>query len=136
MIKLLFTMLVSFTLTQICSAQVKSIQDLAGRWDITGEGPGTSLEIADSASIYLTYMGEKKKITGYTVDFSKSPYWFDFTISDSSGVVHIQSLVQVFSNNTMKWQLFLDEERSPYFTASKGEIMYLKRMSMGVAKNF
>ena len=133
MTRIFHMLLAVFIFGQSCPAQMKNIQELSGRWDITGESPGTSLEIADSANIFLTYMGEKKRITSYHADFTKSPYWFDFTISDSSGVMQIKSLLQVYSNNIMKWQLFLDEERTPYFTASRGEIIYLKRMSTGVA---
>lgn len=110
------------------NAQVKKFSDLVGRWEITGEElPGASLEIIDSSSMYLTYMGEKKKITGYSLDLTKSPAWFDFTLPDSSGILHVKSIVQVYGDNVMKWQLFLEEERSAYFTASRGEMMYLKK---------
>jgi len=115
----------------ISSAQVKRFQDLVGRWDIVGEDlPGASLEIQDSTTIYLTYMGEKKKIIHYTIDFSKSPCWFDFTIPDSNSIIPVKSLVQVFGDNAMKWQIFLDEDRSPYFTSSRGELMYLKKTNI------
>ncbi len=107
--------------------QVKKFQDLIGHWDIATEDAGASLEFIDSSTIYLTFMGEKKKIIKYSIDYSKSPSWFDFTVQDSTSVIHVTSLVQLFGDNTMKWQIFLDEERSPYFTASRGEILYLKK---------
>ena len=128
--KLLFILVIISSLGLTGSAQLKKIQELTGRWIIAGEDPGSYLEIVDSANIYLNYMGERKKIINYTADFTKTPGWFDFTVPDSSGVLHIKSLVQVFGDNTMKWQLFLDEDRTTYFTAQKGELLYLKKTAI------
>jgi len=131
--KSLIILFVSLFISLAGSAQVKRFQDLTGRWAIAGQDAGAYLEVIDSSNIYLNYMGEKKKIISYSMDLSKSPSWFDFTVPDSIGVLHIKSLVQVFGDNTMKWQLFLDEERTPHFTATRGELMYLKKVSAGVA---
>jgi len=111
--------------------QVKKFGDMVGRWEIAGE-QNALLEIVDSATITLTYMGETRQITNLKMDFSKSPYWFDFTTKDSASVIQVKSLVEIFGDNMLKWQLFIDEERSPYFTASKGEILYLKKRSTAV----
>jgi hypothetical protein len=112
--------------------QAKKLRDMVGRWEIAGE-QSAILEIVDSATITLTYMGETRQITNLKTDFSKSPYWFDFTTRDSSSVVQVKSLVEIIGDNMLKWQLFIDEERSPYFTASKGEILYLKKRSNVIA---
>lgn len=111
------------------NSQVKKIQDIIGRWDIAGEqNNGASLEIIDSTTIVLTYMGETRKITNIKADFSKSPSWFDFSTQDTtSSVVQVKSLMEVVGGDVMKWQLFIDEERSSYFTTKKGELLYLKR---------
>ena len=115
---------VVISITGFC--QGKKLQDMKGRWDIAGE-QNAVLEIIDSSHIFLTYMGETRKITNVRTDFSKSPFWFDFSTSDSSSVVNVKSLVEIIGDNMLKWQIFIDEDRSPYFTASKGEILYLKK---------
>jgi hypothetical protein len=108
--------------------QREKFNTMIGRWDIVGEqDAGASLEIIDSATIVLTYMGEKRKISHYTIDFSRSPYWFDFSAEDSASTVQVKSLIQIVGAGIIKWQLFIDEERSPYFTAEKGETYYLKK---------
>jgi hypothetical protein len=107
-------------------SQPKKLKDMIGRWEIAGE-QGAILEIVDSATISLTYQGETRQITNVKTDFTKSPYWFDFSTKDSSSVVHVKSLVEIIGDNMLKWQLFIDEDRAPYFTASKGEILYLKK---------
>lgn len=109
--------------------QVKSYKDILGKWDIVGEDmPGASLEIFDSTKIFLTYMGEKRQVISPLLDTKKNPAWFDFTIIDStSGPIQVKTIIQVYSNGVMKWQLFIEEDRSSYFTSSKGELMYLKK---------
>jgi hypothetical protein len=109
-------------------AQIKKFQDIAGTWNIVGEpGISASLQIIDSSTIVLTYRGEKRIITNYTIDFSKSPCWFDFSTRDSTSVLQVKSLVQKIGDDVLQWQLFVDEERSPYFTNYKGELLYLKK---------
>jgi hypothetical protein len=118
--------------SQAVSGQVKRFEDLIGKWDIAGEDVGGSLEIIDSANIYLTYMDQRKKVITYSLDLTKSPVWFDFTVPDTSGILEVKSLVQVFGDNALKWQIFVDEDRSNYFTASRGELLYLKKTRTGV----
>jgi len=111
------------------SSQKKNLIDLVGHWEVVGDTSNrASLDVVDSSTIILTYNGEKKKILDYKIDFSKSPIWFDFsTPGDSSSVISVKSLIEIMNDNTIKWQLFLDEERTPYFTASKGESFYLRK---------
>jgi hypothetical protein len=108
--------------------QARKFQDIAGRWDIGGEqNKGATLEIIDSANITLTYMGETKKVSNVKIDFSKNPCWFDFSASDSTSVMEVKSLIEVVGNGILKWQLFIDEDRAPHFTNSKGELLYLRK---------
>lgn len=108
--------------------QIKCFKDIKGKWDITGEqNSGISLEIIDSATILLTYMGETRKLTDHTIDFSKSPIWFDFSAEDTSSVVKVKSLLEIVNEGLIKWQLFINEERVDHFSSSKGELLYLKR---------
>jgi hypothetical protein len=112
--------------------QNSKLKDIAGKWEVVGDpNANAALTIIDSTTLEFSYMGEKKTISNYTIDFSKSPYWLDFTATDSSSAFHVKSILQKVGDNVLKWQLFIDEERSPYFTSAKGEVFYLKRSGQG-----
>lgn len=110
-------------------AQQKKMKDLVGHWEVIGDKDNTaSLDVVDSSTIILTYNGEKKKVLDYKIDFTRSPIWFDFsTPDDSSTVVAVKSLIEIMNDSMIKWQLFVDEERTPYFSSSKGELFYLRK---------
>jgi len=106
----------------------KNFKDLIGRWEIINEDSSASLEIIDSATIVLSYNGEKKKIIDCKIDFTKSPVWFDFsTVDTTSATVMIKSLIEIMSDNVIKWQLFIDEDRTDHFSSTKGELFYLRK---------
>ena len=108
--------------------QNTKFKDIAGKWEVVGDpNANATLTIIDSSTIEFSYMGEKKTISNYTIDYSKSPYWLDFTATDSSSSFQVKSILQKVGDDVLKWQLFIDEDRSPYFTASKGEVFYLKK---------
>lgn len=108
--------------------QNSEFKEIAGKWQVVGEpNANATLSIIDSSTIEFSYMGEKKTISNYTIDYSKSPYWLDFTATDSSASFKVKSILQKVGDDVLKWQLFIDEDRSPYFTSSKGEVFYLKK---------
>lgn len=108
--------------------QQKKLKDLIGRWEIVGEqNDSASLEIIDSSTIILSFMGEKKKIIDYKIDFQKSPIWFDFSTGDSSSTITVKSLLEIMNDSMIKWQLFVDEDRTDHFSSSKGELYYLRK---------
>ena len=108
--------------------QQKQLKDLIGRWEIVGEqSDSASLEIIDSSTIILNYMGERKKIIEYKIDFQRSPIWFDFSTGDSSSTVMVKSLLEVMNDSMIKWQLFVDEDRTDHFSSTKGELYYLRK---------
>ena len=108
--------------------QQKQLKDLVGRWEIIGEqSDSASLEIIDSSTIILNYMGERKKIIEYKIDFQRSPIWFDFSTGDSSSTVVVKSLLEVMNDSMIKWQLFVDEDRTAHFSSTKGELYYLRK---------
>jgi hypothetical protein len=110
--------------------QNTKFKDIAGKWEVIGDpNANAALTIIDSSTIEFSYMGEKKTISNYKIDYNKSPYWLDFTTTDSSASFQVKSILQKVGEDVLKWQLFIDEDRSPYFTASKGEIFYLKKAS-------
>ena len=109
--------------------QQKQFKDLVGRWEIVSDQTDSaSLEIIDSSTIILSFMGEKKKIIDYKIDFQRSPIWFDFSTSgDSSSVFLVKSLLEIMNDNMIKWQLFVDEDRTDHFSSTKGELYYLRK---------
>jgi len=112
-------------------SQQKRLKDLIGRWEIVGEqDAGATLEVIDSSTIVLIYMGEKKKIIDYKIDFGKSPIWFDFSTEDSVSTVAVQSLLEIVNDNMIKWQLFVDETRPAYFSSTKGDLFYLRKVKL------
>ena len=125
--KIFFVLMTLFAGTQAFNQQ-KQLKDLIGRWEIIGEqNDSASLEILDSSTIILNYMGEKKRIVDYKIDFQKSPIWFDFSTGDSSSTVVVKSLLEIMNDSMIKWQLFVDEDRTDHFSSTKGELYYLRK---------
>ena len=130
--KIFFVLMILFTGTEAFNQQ-KQLKDLIGRWEIVGEqSDSASLEIIDSSTIILNYMGERKKIIEYKIDFQRSPIWFDFSTGDSSSTVVVKSLLEVMNDSMIKWQLFVDEDRTEHFSSTKGELYYLRKTKPAV----
>lgn len=109
-------------------SQTKTFKDLVGRWEVLGDQvAGSGLVVADSSNIILTYNGDKKKVVDFNLDFSKSPIWFDFTVTEGDSVIKVKSLLELIDSAHLKWQLFLNEDRTDKFTPAKGEFFYLKK---------
>jgi hypothetical protein len=124
--KILFVFALSF-LTVKGISQQKKLKDLVGRWEIAGDQNNrASLEVVDSANITLSYNGEKIKLTDYKIDFTKSPIWFDFSTGTGDSAVSVKTLIEIVNDSLIKWQLFVDEERTPYFTTTRGELFFLR----------
>ena len=121
-------LIILFVGTQAFNQQ-KQFKDLVGRWEIVSDQTDSaSLEIIDSSTIILSFMGEKKRIIDYKIDFQRSPIWFDFSTSDdSSSTVLVKSLLEIMNDNMIKWQLFVDEDRTDHFSSTKGELFYLRK---------
>jgi hypothetical protein len=106
----------------------KKFQQMVGNWEIVGEQEsGAGLEIIDSNTIIIRFMGEEKKLAEYRFDFSKSPHWFDFAAKDSSELSSFKSLIEFVNDDMIKWQVFTDGSRSSHFTQKAGELFYLRR---------
>ena len=125
--KIFFVLMTLFAGIQAFNQQ-KQLKDLIGRWEIVGEQSDSAcLEVIDSSTIILNYMGEKKRIVDYKIDFQKSPIWFDFSTGDSSSTVVVKSLLEIMNDSMIKWQLFVDEDRTDHFSSTKGELYYLRK---------
>jgi len=100
---------------------------MIGLWQIVNnQDTGGSLEIIDSTSIFIKFMGDEKRLISYKIDFSHSPYWFDFSVRDTASIQNFKSIIDFVNDDMLKWQIF-DGERSDHFTSSSGELFYLKR---------
>ena len=115
-------------------SQGKQFQTMVGNWEMVGEQEaGGSLQIIDSATIFIRFMGQEKKLIGYKIDFSKSPYWFDFSAKDTASVSNFKSLIEFVNDDMLKWQVFVDEDRTDHFTSGSGELFYLRRVQRPVS---
>jgi hypothetical protein len=111
--------------------QAKKFQNIVGSWEIIGEqDSGGGLEIIDSATILIRFMGEEKKLLECKIDFSKSPYWFDFSARDTTSISNFKSILEIVNDDMLKWQVFVDGERANHFTSATGELFYLKRVRL------
>jgi hypothetical protein len=139
--KKIFLMLIILFVGIKAFNQQKQFKDLVGCWEIVSDQTDSArLEIIDSSTIILSFMGEKKRIIDYKIDFQRSHIWFDFSTSgDSSSVVLVKSLLEIMNDNMIKWQLFVDEDRTDHFSSTKGELYYLRKAkpasSIGIVIN-
>lgn len=111
-------------LSMTAVGQKHTFKNLVGRWE-SPEGAG--IEVVDSSKIFLLYNGDRKQVTSYETNFSKSPCWFDFTVSsDSAGSITMKSLLLFVNDDLLQWQIF-EDERPANFSANKGTMVYLRR---------
>lgn len=116
---------------------LNDIQTIIGRWEIVGtKDEGGRLEILDTSTIVISYGGEKKILSGFNIDFTKSPIWFDFFVRDSSKTMNVKSIMEIINEDLIKWQVFMNEERMAHFTSEKGELFYLKRVKIKSVTTF
>ena len=111
-------------------SQANKFKNIIGSWEIISDDePGGRLDIIDSTTIVIKFMGEEKKLTGCKVDFTKTPFWFDFSAKDTTAALNdVKSLLEILNDDMMRWQVFIDEERADHFTTQSGELFYLKRI--------
>lgn len=104
-------------------AQKWSFQDLVGNWRATN---GVGLQVIDSNNVFILYENEKKKADRLFIDFKSNPPYLDFEVKDSSSNHIIKSIFQFVTKDLIQWQVF-EGERPSNFTASNGELVYLRR---------
>lgn len=97
--------------------------DVVGNWRAAN---GAGLQVIDSNNIFIMLDQEKKKVQAATFNFSISPSTLDLVIRDSSETYVLKTLFQFVTKDLIQWQVF-EEERPPNFTASSGELLYLRR---------
>jgi hypothetical protein len=100
------------------------MKNLVGKWECA-EGGG--IEVVDSANVFIIYGDQKKQVSSYKTDFSKSPCWFDFTVKDGGQTLTLKSLMLFVNDDLVQWQVFDDGHRPSNFSSDQGEMVYLRR---------
>ena len=120
----LFLVVVAFvSISQSSSAQ-HTISDLAGRWE-SSDGTVGSLEFLDGGKVQASMNGLQIPPTPYTIDFGRSPIWFDVAVAPSKSV---KGLIEFIDEDTIKYQIFLSGNVSYDFTTSDADpVIVLKR---------
>ena len=116
---LVLTVMISMSV----GAQKYSLKNLVGRWEAAD---GAGIEVIDSSKIFLLYNGDKRQVISFETNFSKSPCWFDFTVSDSAENMSMKSLLLFVNDDLLQWQIF-EEDRPANFSVDKGTMVYLRR---------
>src|SRR5687767_3038069 len=124
--KILFLIAATFLATSVLGQPLPG--KLIGKWEVVdSENRGMGLEIKDSTEIYIVYGEEKKRVSSFKADFSRSPAWFDFTVKDSTDVIQLKTLINLVNDDLVQWQLFDGPTRPDRFTEKEGEIVYMRR---------
>ena len=122
------------TITGFSFAQNRNIENLMGSWECTDQkNDHGSFEFLDSSKVYFTYMGEKKQVVNYKVDFSKTPYWFSLTLKDEKETIEIKSFLYFIDDNNIKWEVVLVDEDGKSLSDNSSEVVMLHRKSMATA---
>ena len=102
----------------------RSISDLSGRWESTDGNTG-SIEFLDGGKVQGNINGLQVPPTTYTIDFGRSPIWFNVIINSANTVY---GLLEFIDDDTVKYQLFLGGHFSYDFTTSDADpILILKK---------
>ena len=120
----LFLVVVTFVFISESTSAQRSISDLAGRWE-SSDGTVGTLEFLDGGKVQASMSGLRIPPTPYTIDFGRTPIWFDVTIAPSKTV---KGLLEFIDDDTVKYQVFLSGNFSYDFTTSDADpVIVLKR---------
>jgi hypothetical protein len=120
----LFVSIITVMLTSNFVFAQHTISDLAGRWE-SSDGNNGSVEFVEGSKVVVSINGMQVPSAAYTIDFSKSPIWFDVFVASNKTV---KGLLEFEDDDTIKWQIFLSGDRSYDFTESEANpVMILKR---------
>jgi hypothetical protein len=117
--RILFIILIAMGFTSL-NAQNVTYKNLLGKW----EGPDEknqmgSIQFIDSSNLIMSFSGSPEIKMNYKIDFSRNPAWMD--VSSVTGRARVvKSLIQLINQDTLKWEVFPDGQRSSDFT--KGAI--------------
>ena len=108
----------------------KSIREkIIGTWEATDNADEFgSLKFLDSLNVIITIEGEALPKGIYIIDTTKKPMWLDIIIKNGDKTATIKSLFQLIDDDTIKWQIFFDGNRTNDFSKETDEdTIILKR---------
>ena len=112
-------------------SQSRNLQNLMGMWECKDQqNEQGGFEFLDSSNIFITYMGEKKEVVNYKIDFSKTPYWFSLSIKDNDQIVNIKSFLYFMDDNNVKWEIFLADASGNNMMDNSSEVVMLRRKNI------
>lgn len=122
----LIAILFSFFFIQAPS-QSKITDKLIGTWEGIDSAEERGSIIIKNNNILMLVLSPTETIEcKYQIDTTKSPMWFDIIIEEEGGEVStMKSLVLFVNNDTIKWEVFFDRERTPNFTADTSQDIVL-----------
>lgn len=110
------------------AAQPRSINSLVGTWvAVDSDNASGGIQVIDSTKMFMVYGDQKKPISTYKLDFSKTPAWFDFTVQDGQQSIQLKSLIQFINDDLLQWQIFEGNTRPVHFANEAGDVLYLRR---------
>jgi hypothetical protein len=105
-----------FILVSTSSAQIFFPKTIIGRWEgIDSTNQIGNIEFLDSLHLRLSIPGQGTFVSEYSFDTTKNPIWFDIILKNGDKKAILKGLVKFLDNNTLKWQIFLDGERTNSF---------------------
>ena len=121
-------------LSKILFAQERNVENLVGSWEcIDQKDDHGTFEFVDSSKVYFVYMGEKKQVVNYKIDFSKTPYWFSLTLKDEEETIQIKSFLYFLDDNNIKWEVVLVDDGGKNLTDNSTEVVMLRRKNSATA---
>ena len=103
-----FLFILTLAVTNHAALAQHSVGDLSGRWE-TGDGGSGTVEFLDGSKVSVSINGMQVPTAAYTIDFSKSPIWFDVFVAQGKTV---KGLLEFEDDDTVKWQIFLSGDRN------------------------
>lgn len=119
------TLLFSILFLQ-ATAQSKITDKLIGTWEgIDSAQERGSIIIKSDGIMHLVLSPTESIECKYQIDTTKSPMYFDIIVEEEGEVRTMKSLVLFVDNDIIKWEIFLDRERTPNFTSEASEDIIL-----------
>ena len=116
--------IIVFVITSHVSFAQHTVSDLAGRWEST-DGTIGNVEFMDGSKVVVAINGMQIPAASYSVDFSRSPIWFDVFVATNKTV---KGILEFMDDDTIKWQVFVNGDRNYDFMDAAGSpILILKR---------
>ncbi len=108
------------------SSQTKITDKLIGTWEGIDSAQEMGSIIIKKDNVMQLVLSPSESIEcGYKIDTTKSPMLFDILIEEEGEVRTMKGLLLFINNDTIKWEIFMDRERTPNFSAEASDNIIL-----------